>query len=188
MKKIICLLLACAIVCGAVTTIRDSGKNLDCKNYINQGDYPVQRGESSQTIAQAGSLDCCIAMILSYTGNIIPVEEISKNVNSEGLLPTDEVLAEYGFTQGENTYDDFINGVRSEIDNDRPVLVHIKGYWKSGDGKVLHDSESSHFLTATGYSESGIYVLDPAKKSNHLIAYNDWTNVADLYYRPVYKN
>lgn len=167
----------------------EEGKILDMYKYLNQGWYPdVKRGSSSSTVSKSGCLDCSVAMILMYyLRRDIPITEISKYVGKDEMLPTSTVLGDYGFRQGGNTYSDFTNGVINEINNDRPVIIHIRGYWQSVDGRVLHKSSNGHFLVGIGYDKNGLYVHDPGNKNNYLISYADWGHVGDLYYRPVYK-
>lgn len=167
----------------------DGSKILDMYEYINQGDYPnVLRGQSNETIKKSGCLDCSIAMIIMYyKREHIPITEISKYVDSAGLLHTAKALEDYGLSMGSSVFGNFQQGVIEEINANRPVIIHISGHWKSAlDGKVLHSSSNGHFLVGIGYDESGLYVYDPGKRSNYHIAYTDWSHVSDLYYRPVY--
>lgn len=166
------------------------GKILDMYEYVNQGNYPnVYRGKSGETVKKSGCLDCSIDMIIMYyLREHIPIQNISQYVNSSGALETGTVLSKYGFTQGGNNYSNFKDGVINEIENDRPVIIHIRGYWKSTvTGAVLHSSSNGHFLVGIGYDETGIWVNDPGNRNNHHIDYVDWNHVGDLYYRPVYK-
>ena len=156
--------------------------------YLNQGDYSgVIRGSSGETVQQSGCLDCSVAMIaMYYTRQNIPIQNISRFANSKGQLDAPSALAQYGLRQGSNTYSNFAGGVMNEIDSGRPPIVHIRGRWVSSDGTVLHKSSNGHFMVATGYDKTGIYVYDPGRRANHHISYSDWATVGDLYYRPVY--
>ncbi|MCR4902202.1 MAG: C39 family peptidase [Butyrivibrio sp.] len=169
----------------------DEGKILDMYEYINQGDYPnTIRGASSETVKQSGCLDCSIAMILMYySRSHIPITDVSKYVNASGSLETGSVLSAYGFHSGGNHYSDVINGIINEINNDRPVVIHIRGQWTScEDGRVLHGTGNGHFLVGIGYDSTGLYVYDPGRRLNYHIAYADWAHVNDLYYRPIIKD
>ena len=88
--------------------------------------------------------------------------------------------------QSGNNGSDVIGGVISEINADRPVILHIRGYWTSSeDGRVLHGTSNGHFLVGMGYDQTGLYVWDPGRRANYHIAYEDWGHVSDLYYRSV---
>ena len=166
----------------------ESAKILDMFEYVNQGDYPnTLRGSSRETIKQSGCLDCSVAMIaMYYKREHIPVTDVSRYVNSEAQLQTGLALAAFGLRQGSNISTDVINGVISEINEDRPVILHIRGYWTSGSGKELHGTSNGHFLVGMGYDDTGLYVYDPGRRTNYHIDYADWSRVGDLYYRPVY--
>lgn len=168
----------------------DGAKILDMFRYLNQGEFPdIMRGASGESVKNSGCLDCSIAMILmAYLQREIPISEISNNfVNADGSLQTAAVLAAYGgFTQGSNIRDNFASGVKAEIDAGRPTVLHIRGYWQSSNGQVLHGTANGHFLVATGYDKEGIYVSDPGRRANKHISWQDWTTVNDLYYRPIY--
>lgn len=166
----------------------EGAKILDMFEYINQGDYPTTiRGASNETVKKSGCLDCSVAMIaMYYTRYHIPITEISKHVDSGGSLHAGDALAEYGLKQGTNIGSSVVAGVISEINADRPVILHIRGYWTSSeDGRVLHGTSNGHFLVGIGYDQTGLYVWDPGKRANYHISYNDWTHVNDLYYRRV---
>lgn len=167
----------------------DGAKILDMYEYINQGWYPnTLRGASNHTIKKSGCLDCSVAMICMYYKRYhIPITDISKYVDASASLHTADALAAYGLTMGDSNYGNFQEGVIEEINNDRPVIIHIEGYWTSGDdGRPLHSTENGHFLVGMGYDETGIYVYDPGRKDNYHISYSDWAHVNGLYYRPVY--
>ncbi|WP_026658249.1 C39 family peptidase [Butyrivibrio sp. AC2005] len=171
--------------------IPEGGKILDMYEYINQADYDtIKRGESNETVAFSGCLDCSVAMIAMYYKRYhIPITEVSKHVNSEGSLRTGDALAEFGLSSSGNIASSVIEGVISEIEADRPVILHIRGFWTSGeDGRVLHGTKNGHFLVGMGYDMTGLYVYDPGKKANWHISYNDWAHVNDLYYRRVTQN
>lgn len=166
----------------------EGGKILDMFEYINQGDYPdTLRGASGETIKKSGCLDCSVAMIAMYYKRYhIPVTEVSKHVDAGGSLHTSDALAEFGLRQSGNNGSDVIGGVISEINADRPVILHIRGYWTSSeDGRVLHGTSNGHFLVGMGYDQTGLYVWDPGRRANYHIAYEDWGHVSDLYYRSV---
>lgn len=166
----------------------DEAKLLEMFEYIYQLDYKnLLRGSSSETVAKSGCLDSSVAMIVMYyLQQHISISDISKYVGSNGQLNTASALGAYGLTQGANTYNNFKDGVINEIDSGRPTIIHIKGYWKSENGNTLHGTANGHFLVGMGYDETGLYVYDPGSKNNYHIDYNDWDNVGDLYYRPVY--
>ena len=166
----------------------DNAKILDMYEYINQGDYPnTYRGSSGETVAKSGCLDCSVDMIVMYyLRQHIPITDISQYVGSSGALDTATALGVYGLTQGSNVYSGAIDTIIDEINNDRPCILHIRGYWTSADGKVLHGTQNGHFLVGIGYDETGIYVHDPGKRSNYHIDYADWSRVNDFYCRPVY--
>ncbi|MCR5602363.1 MAG: C39 family peptidase [Lachnospiraceae bacterium] len=157
--------------------------------YLNQGDFAnIIRGASSESVKKSGCLDCSIAMIaMYYTRQNIPIQAVSRFANKEGQLDAGAALAQFGLRQGGNVYGNFANGVINEINSGRPPIVHIRGFWKSADGNVLHGSKNGHFLVATGYDKTGIYVYDPGKRANHHISYRDWATAHDLYYRPVHR-
>ena len=166
----------------------EGAKILDMFEYVNQGDYPTTiRGASSETVKKSGCLDCSVAMIaMYYKWYHIPITEISKYVDSEGRLQTSDALAEFGLRQSTDIGTSVVAGVISEINADRPVILHIRGYWTSSeDGRVLHGTSNGHFLVGIGYDQTGLYVWDPGKRANYHISYNDWTHVNDLYYRRV---
>ena len=166
----------------------EGGKILDMYEYINQGDYPdTLRGSSNETIKKSGCLDCTVAMIAMYYKRYhIPITDVSKHVDSGGSLHTSDALADYGLKSSGNIGSSVIEGVISEINADRPVILHIRGYWTSSeDGRVLHGTSNGHFLVGIGYDMTGLYVWDPGRRSNYHISYGDWGHVNDLYYRRV---
>lgn len=166
----------------------DGSKILNMFAYLNQGQFAnIIRGASGESVKKSGCLDCSIAMIaMFYTRQNIPIQNVSRFANAKGRLDAASALAQYGLRQGGNIYGNFANGVINEINSGRPTIVHIRGYWQSSDGTVLHSHKSGHFLVATGYDNTGIYVYDPGKRANHHISYSDWATAGDLYYRPVY--
>ena len=166
----------------------EGGKILDMYEYINQGDYPdTKRGASKKTVAGSGCYDCSIDMIIMYYERYhIPITEISKYVDAGGDLHSDEVLAVYGLKKSGNITTNVVQGVIDEINNDRPVILHIEGYWYSKeDGRTLHGTSNGHFLVGIGYDETGLYVWDPGRRANYHIIYEDWNHVNSLYYRTV---
>ena len=156
--------------------------------YLNQGDYKgIKRGASNESISKSGCLDCTIAMIASYyLGRQVDVTEVSQFVNAKGQLDTAAALAHFGLTQGGNVYSDPLNYAVNEINNNRPCILHIRGFWQSDDGTVLHSTQNGHFMVCTGYDETGLYVMDPGRRANKHISYEDWAKVNDFYVRPVY--
>lgn len=156
--------------------------------YLNQGDYAnIIRGASKESVKQSGCLDCSIAMIaMYYLRRNIPIQNVSRFANSKGQLDAPSALAQFGLRQGSNTYGNFANGVINEINSGRPPIIHIRGRWVSSNGDVLHKSGNGHFMVATGYDSTGLYVYDPGRRANHHISFKDWSTVGDLYYRPVY--
>ena len=141
------------------------------------------RGASGEKYSESGCLDCTVAMILSYWCNrqILPTS-FSNCVGSDGNLQVPSVLRKYGLKQSGNIAGNFSNGVKSEIDAGRPVIVHIKGHWGE-----YHTSGHGHFLCIYGYDKDGFYVADPGKSKNDHIPYKDWASVKELYYRTVTK-
>ncbi len=174
---------------GEDFTAPENAKILDMYEYINQGWYPnTYRGSSNDTVAKSGCLDCSVAMIAMYYKRYhISITDVSKYTDSDGALHTTDALASFGLTMGSNHRENVVDGIINEINEDRPVIVHIKGRWVSGvTGDVLHSSGNGHFLVCIGYDETGLYVQDPGNQENYHIAYSDWSQVNDLYYRPVY--
>lgn len=100
-------------------------------------------------------------------------------IYAEALVPTLNANGFYGevmYTQGD------VNPLISHLDAGHPVVVWL-GFW--GDTReVLTDQDTysvfagMHVVTVTGYDDSGVYVMDPAKGVTN---YYDWGTFQDMW-------
>lgn len=150
--------------------------------YINQGDWrSFFMDGSSETFAQSGCLACSVAMILSYlTGSQVKPTDLNKYINSDALLDCKAALAAYGYGY-RNITTNVMQNMVNLLQAKSPCIVHIRGQWGP-----YHTTDNGHFLVAYGYDSGGIYVMDPGKRKNHYIPYEEWSKVNDLYVREVY--
>lgn len=100
-------------------------------------------------------------------------------VYAEALVPT---LNAHGFAGGVMYTEGDIAPLKAELDAGHPVVVWL-GFW--GDTRdVKHDDGTysvfagMHVVTAYGYDEGGVYVMDPAKGTTR---YFDWATFTDLW-------
>ncbi len=151
--------------------------------YINQGDWrDFYMDHSGETFAKSGCLASSVAMILShYLGYQVKPTELNQYINSKAQLDCATALAAYGFGYRNVTTNVMQNTINNLRDG-KPCIMHIRGQW----GKY-HTTDNGHFLVAYGYDNGGIYVMDPGKRANHYIPYEDWGHVNDLYLREVYR-
>jgi hypothetical protein len=164
--------------------------------YINQGWFPNSyRGLSGGTIKQSGCCDTTYMMIYQFmTGTKLTsaeIEQISRTyVDASGNFQTNKFLSDHGLTSTSGNLAFSPTGIINEINNSRPVVLHIRGQW-TYNGTTYHGTSNGHFLTIIGYDDKGFYVADPGSSSNTNngpIPYEAFGNVSDLYYRTIGKS
>lgn len=116
-----------------------------------------------------------------YRGNIDGTwgNTTDYGVYAEALVPT---LNEHGFAGGVMYTMGDTAPLRAELDAGHPVVVWL-GFW--GDTRdVKHDEDTysvfagMHVVTAYGYDEGGVYVMDPARGETR---YFDWATFSDMW-------
>ena len=135
---------------------------------LRQLDYTDTMGDNGLTIADAGCLITCIAIVSRYYGADVTSQDVNNYIKENGGY-----VAGSSNLPGWGVAENFINSVTGEsvnyevisndnvaetIENGEPVIIHVKNYYHDQD-----QTEDGHWVVAVGIDSNGDYIcLDAA--------------------------